>query len=37
MMKRRAIEQRDAGYLRVSTDIQVERDAFQNRIWALQA
>lgn len=36
-MKRRAIEQWDAGYPRVSTDIQVEREALQNQVQALEA
>ncbi|GIW07553.1 MAG: hypothetical protein KatS3mg060_2358 [Dehalococcoidia bacterium] len=36
-MKRRAIEQWDAGYVRVSTDMQVERDALQNQVQALEA
>src|ERR687885_370759 len=36
-MKGRAVEQWDAGYVRVSTDMQVERDALQNQIQALQA
>ncbi|MPZ50964.1 MAG: hypothetical protein GEU75_16970 [Dehalococcoidia bacterium] len=36
-MRRAAVEQWDAGYVRVSTDIQVERDAVQNQIQALEA
>ena len=36
-MKRRAFEQWDAGYVRVSTDMQVERDALQNQVQALEA
>ncbi len=36
-MKRRAIEQWDAAYVRVSTDMQLERDALQNQIQALEA
>ncbi len=36
-MKRQMVEQWDAGYLRVSTDMQVERDALQNQIQALEA
>lgn len=36
-MKRQAIEQWDAGYVRVSTDMQVERDALQNQLQALEA
>src|SRR5581483_11854883 len=36
-MKRRVSEQWDAGYVRVSTDMQVERDALQNQIQALES
>ncbi|GIW07539.1 MAG: serine recombinase [Dehalococcoidia bacterium] len=36
-MPRAVTEQWDAGYPRVSTDIQVERDALQNQIQALEA
>lgn len=36
-MKRQTVEQWDAGYVRVSTEMQVERDALQNQIQALQA
>ncbi len=36
-MRRREAEQWDAGYVRVSTDMQVERDALQNQVQALEA
>ncbi len=36
-MRRQEAEQWDAGYVRVSTDMQVERDALQNQVQALEA
>ena len=36
-MARAAVEQWDAGYPRVSTDMQLERDALQNQVQALEA
>lgn len=36
-MKRQAVDRWDAGYVRVSTDMQMERDALQNQIQALEA
>ena len=34
---RTVVEQWDAGYPRVSTDMQLERDALQNQVQALEA
>ncbi len=36
-MTRRTVEQRDAGYPRVSTTMHVERDGLQNQVQALEA
>ena len=35
--RRQTVDQWDAGYVRVSTDMQMERDALQNQIQALEA